>query len=56
MNVLTTSNERFCKNTENFLTNVINKSIQISTSGEKERTKFFNRMQDSIQLLKKKIV
>jgi transcriptional regulator with XRE-family HTH domain len=55
MNVLTTSNERFCKNMEDFLTNVINKSIQISTSGEKERARFFNRMQDSIQLLKKKI-
>lgn len=56
MNVLTTSNEKFCKNMEDFLTNVINKSIQISTSGEKERAKFFNRMQSSIQVLKKKIV
>jgi BetR domain-containing protein len=56
MNVLTTSNERFCENMEYFLTNVINKSIQISTSGEKERAKFFNRMQNSIQQLKKRIV
>lgn len=56
MNVLTTSDEIFCKNMENFLTNVVNKSIQINTSGEKERSKFFNLMQDSIQLLKKKIV
>jgi hypothetical protein len=55
MNVLTTSNERFCKSMEEYLTNIINKSIQISTSGEKERAKFFNRMQDSIQLLKKRI-
>jgi transcriptional regulator with XRE-family HTH domain len=55
MNVLTTSHELFCKNMENFLTNVINKSIQISTSGEKERTRFFNSMQSSIQLLRKKI-
>jgi hypothetical protein len=55
MNVLTTSNERFCKNMEEYLTNVINKSIQISTSGEKERAKFFNRMQDSIQAFKKRI-
>jgi hypothetical protein len=56
MNVLTTSNERFCSNMEDFLTNVVNKSIQISTTGEKERVKFFNRMQDSIQSLKKRFV
>lgn len=55
MNLLTTSNERFCRSMEDFLANVINKSIQISTSGEKERAKFFNRMQDSVMQLKKSI-
>lgn len=55
MNVLTTSNESFCAIIEDFLTNVINKSIQISTSAERERSKFFNRMRESIHLLKKKI-
>ncbi len=55
MNVLTTSNDSFCSIIDDYLSNVINKSIQISASGERERSKFFNRMQESIQLLKKKI-
>ncbi len=55
MNVLTTSNEIFCKIIEDYLNNVIDKSVQISASGERERHKFFNRMQESIQALRKKI-
>ncbi len=55
MNILTTSNDRFCDIMEDYLTNLVHKSIQISTSGEKERAIFFNYIQDSIQQLKKKI-
>lgn len=55
MNVLTTSNEAFCTTVEDHLHNLINKSVQISSSGEKERNKFFNKMQESILQFKKRI-
>jgi hypothetical protein len=52
MNVLTTSHESFCKETDDYLTNIINKSTLISTTGEKERNKFFNKTDERIQLAK----
>ena len=48
MNILTTSDDAFCKNTEDYLINLTSKSILISTSGEKDRNKFFNQMEDKI--------
>ena len=48
MNLLTTSDETFCKTTEKHLINVISKSNLISTSGEKHRNKFFNQMEEKI--------
>jgi len=56
MNVLTTSHESFCLQIESYLENVKNKSSLISTTGEKERNKFFNKMEEQTQLLKDKIV
>jgi transcriptional regulator with XRE-family HTH domain len=44
LNILTTTQESFCRETEDFLTNVINKSTLISTVGERERNKFFNQV------------
>lgn len=44
MNILTTSEEEFCDITEQYLKNLVNKSVQISLSGERERNKFFNRI------------
>ena len=55
MNVLTTSNESFCREIEDYLDNVRNKSIQISTSAEKERNKFFNKMDEKTRWLKETI-
>lgn len=52
MNILTTSDDSFCKNTEDYLINLTSKSILISTSGEKDRNKFFNRMEEKIMQTK----
>jgi len=48
MNILSTSQDAFCRETEDFLTNIINKSTLISTIGERERNKFFNRIEKRI--------
>ncbi len=48
LNILTTTQESFCRETEEFLNNVINKSTLISTVGERERNKFFNQVEKRI--------
>jgi transcriptional regulator with XRE-family HTH domain len=48
LNILTTTQESFCRETEDFLNNVINKSTLISTVGERERNKFFNQVEKRI--------
>jgi hypothetical protein len=53
--VLITSNETFCRTTEQFIDNLINKAVLISTAGERERNRFFNRLDDRIVDLKKRI-
>lgn len=55
MNILTTTHEAFCKQTEDYLLNLTTKSILISTTGEKDRNKFFNLMEDKIQQLKARL-
>jgi hypothetical protein len=54
--ILMTTNEAFCNQTEYFTNNLQNRSILISTTGEKERNKFFNRMEEKIETFKKRIV
>ena len=49
MNILTTAEEKFCSQMEEYLTNVINKSVLISASGERERNKFFNRIAEPLR-------
>ena len=49
MNILTTSEETFCNTTEDYLKNLINKSILISQTGERERNKFFNKIIEQIK-------
>ncbi len=49
MNILTTSEESFCSITEEYMNNLINKSVKISQTGERERNKFFNRISDKIK-------
>jgi predicted lactoylglutathione lyase len=53
--LLLTTNEGFCDHTEQFIVNLQNRSILISTTGEKERNKFFNRMEEKIEAVKKRI-
>lgn len=55
MNILTTTQEPFCQQTEDYLINLINKSVLISTTGEKERAKFFNQMEQKIVQLRSRI-
>ncbi|HEX5168447.1 MAG TPA: helix-turn-helix transcriptional regulator [Cyclobacteriaceae bacterium] len=52
---LTTSQENYCLQTEKYLTNLLNKAVLISTTGEKERNRFFNSMDEKASALKKKI-
>jgi hypothetical protein len=47
-NILSTSQPAFCQETEDFLNNIINKSTLISTTGERERNKFFNRIEKRV--------
>lgn len=48
MNILSTTQESFCAETEDYLTNIINKSTLISTAGERERNKLFNLVEKRI--------
>jgi hypothetical protein len=52
---LGTSQENYCQQTEKYLTNLLNKAVLISTTGEKERNRFFNLMQEKTEALKRKI-
>lgn len=52
LDFLSTTQESFCAQTENYLQNLINKSTQISGTGEKERTRFFRNLNDKITNLK----
>ena len=48
MNILTTAQESFCQQTEEYIANLINKSSLISLTGEKIRNRFFNKMSEKI--------
>ena len=54
--ILMTTNDDFCNQTEYFINNLQNRSVLISTTGEKERNKFFNRMEEKIEAVKKRII
>ena len=53
MNILTTSEESFCNIIEEYLKNLANKSTLISRTGERDRNKFFNRIDDTLNQFKK---
>lgn len=54
-NILSTTNETFCKQTDDYLVNLISKSLKISTTGEKERHVFFNQMEEKIRRTRSKL-
>jgi hypothetical protein len=49
MNVLSSVQESFCRETREFLHNIIKKSSLISTTGERERNRFFNAAEARIR-------
>lgn len=53
--LLMTTHEPFCDQTEQFISNLKSRSILISSISEKERNKFFNGIIDKIDNTKKKI-
>lgn len=56
LNLLTTHQESFCEKTELYLNNLTKNSILISTSAEKERNKFFNKMKERIEVYKNTLI
>lgn len=54
--LLMTRHETFSDQTEGFINNLQSRSVLISTTGEKERNKFFNRMEEKIEAVKKRII
>jgi len=52
LNILTTSNKIFCESTEQYIQNILRKSSLISSSSEKERNRFFNRLLKKVDKLR----
>jgi hypothetical protein len=52
LDFLSTNQSAFCEQTDLHLQKMINKSTQISATGERERTRFFNAMIEKIRNLK----
>lgn len=53
--LLLTTHEPFTLQTESFINNLQARSVLISTTGEKERNKFFNRMDEKIDAVRKRV-
>ncbi len=56
LNLLTTHQQSFCDKTEKYLNDLTRNSVLISTSAEKERNKFFNKMKERIEVCKTSLV
>lgn len=56
MNLLTTTQDSFCKHTEQYMSNLQQRSVMLSPTGEKERIKYFNSIERNVQKLKEKMV
>lgn len=54
--LLMTTHESFCQQTDVFIKNLQNRSVLISTTGERERNKFFNAINDKIETAKRKVL
>jgi len=55
MDFLSTHQESFCDKTEIYMNNLIKNSALISTIAEKERNRFFNKMEEKIEAAKRKL-
>lgn len=56
LNILSTTDPSFCANIEKYIRNLLQKSVPISTSAEKERERFFFRMQSKLEELRRKVL
>ncbi len=56
LNLLTTLQESFCEKTEQYLSNLIKNSTLISSTAEKERNKFFNKMKNRVETFRNRSV
>jgi hypothetical protein len=54
--VISTTHESYCAQTEKDILSYVNRSVLISTTGEKERNKFFNSMDARIKSVKQRLV
>lgn len=55
LNVIKTTHKGYCENVRNYLTGIIKRSNLISSSGEKERNRFFNKYLNLLNELRKRI-
>ncbi|MBX2961557.1 MAG: hypothetical protein KF687_03540 [Cyclobacteriaceae bacterium] len=56
MDLLSSQQESFCERTEAYMKNLINSSSRISTTAEKERNRFFSKIESKIEACKLSIV
>lgn len=56
LGLLVTQQESFCDKTETYLNKLTKNSVLISTTAEKERSKFFNRMKTQVEQVKERLV
>jgi plasmid maintenance system antidote protein VapI len=56
LNLLTTHEQSFCDKTEKYLNDLTRHSVLISTTAEKERNRFFNKMKERIEACKSRLV
>ena len=54
-NLLMTTHEAFCQITVNHIDNLIDKSVLITASAQRQRSKFFNRVEETIQIVKSRL-
>ncbi|MCD4737478.1 MAG: helix-turn-helix transcriptional regulator [Bacteroidales bacterium] len=55
VSLLVTADPAFCESIDNHLSGLIKKSIRISSSAAKERSRFFNRLINQIRLFREKV-
>jgi hypothetical protein len=55
MSVLTSADESFAGHIEGYINNLLNRSVMISTTGEKERSRFFNQIDQRILQFRQKL-
>ncbi|XOV92259.1 MAG: hypothetical protein ACFHWX_18875 [Bacteroidota bacterium] len=55
LNFMSTMDDDFCTNTDTYFQSIMQKSIPLSVTSEKERNKFFRNMQSKIQVMRDRV-